>query len=84
MKLTHEVRGTKHRIALFSGVEHGRTGAWAQLTEPAVLALSPRERIVMVTEWSKSAAFPAPSRAYIVREYELPPPEIRTPLAKEA
>lgn len=51
----------------------GRVGAWAQVTQPCVLALNSFERVVMVTEWSKNAAFPTPSRAYIVREYEMPP-----------
>lgn len=73
MKLTHMISGTKHRIEVKSELAPlSKSGAWAQITQPATLSLNRYERVVMVTEWSKNAAFPTPSRAYIVREYEMP------------
>lgn len=66
MNLSHTFRGTKHRIELAGASP--RVGAWAGLTQPAVLALSPRERVVMVTEWGRNSVFPLTSHPYLVRE----------------
>lgn len=63
MDISHEFKGTKHRVLV-----NGKAGPWAIVTSPAVFNISKGERFVIPSSLSTSPAFPVAGKAYIVQD----------------